>query len=189
MKLFTTDKEEAIVRKLSKGDATAIDLLYATYAPHLTAVCARYIPRKDDMKDVLQEAFIKMFSNASGFNYRGKGSLKAWATRIVINESLLFLRRIATSGMVFTDKDLPDQTDETPDVSTLNAEEITAMIGRLPPGYRMVFNLYVVEGMSHQQISELLGIKVDTSASQLHKAKAMLARMIKEHRKQQEQRV
>ena len=90
---------------------------------------------------------------------------------------------------MFTDKDLPDQTDETPDVSTLNAEEITAMIGRLPPGYRMVFNLYVVEGMSHQQISELLGIKVDTSASQLHKAKAMLARMIKEHRKQQEQRV
>ena len=72
MKLFTTDKEEAIVRKLSRGDATAIDLLYAAYAPHLTAVCARYIPRKDDMKDVLQEAFIKMFSNASGFNYQTK---------------------------------------------------------------------------------------------------------------------
>ena len=65
MKLFTTDKELTIVHKLSRGEATAIDLLYAEYAPFLTAVCARYIPQNDDMKDVLQEAFIKMFNKGN----------------------------------------------------------------------------------------------------------------------------
>ena len=91
MKLFTTDKELTIVHKLSRGEATAIDLLYAEYAPFLTAVCARYIPQNDDMKDVLQEAFIKMFNKGDTFTYRGKGSLKAWATRIVINLSLIHI--------------------------------------------------------------------------------------------------
>ena len=172
MKLFTTDKELTIVHKLSRGEATAIDLLYAEYAPFLTAVCARYIPQNDDMKDVLQEAFIKMFNKGDTFTYRGKGSLKAWATRIVINEALLFLRQQAKE-----------------EVNTLSTDEITAMIRQLPTGYRTVFNLYVIEGMSHQQIAELLNIKPDTSASQLHKAKVMLAHMIKSHQRQEEKTV
>ena len=181
MKLFTTDKELTIVHKLSRGEATAIDLLYAEYAPFLTAVCARYIPQNDDMKDVLQEAFIKMFNKGNTFTYRGKGSLKAWATRIVINEALLFLRQQAKEDVVITDKDLPDMVDDEPEVDTLSTDEITAMIRQLPTGYRTVFNLYAIEGMSHQQIAELLNIKADTSASQLYKAKMMLARMIKSH--------
>ena len=184
MKLFTTDKEQAIVRKLSRGEASAIDLLYAEYAPFLTAVCARYIPQNDDMKDVLQEAFIKMFNKGDTFTYRGKGSLKAWATRIVINEALLFLRQQAKEDVVITDKDLPDMVDDEPEVDALSTDEITAMIRQLPMGYRTVFNLYAIEGMSHQQIAELLNIKADTSASQLYKAKAMLARMIKSHQQQ-----
>ena len=92
MKLFSRDNEQTIVRKLNRGDATAIDLLYAEYAPLLTAICARYVAQNEDIKDILQEAFIKMFDKGRTFNYRGKGSLKAWATRSVINESLLFLR-------------------------------------------------------------------------------------------------
>ena len=176
MKLFTTDKELTIVHKLSRGEATAIDLLYAEYAPFLTAVCARYIPQNDDMKDVLQEAFIKMFNKGDTFTYRGKGSLKAWATRIVINEALLFLRQQAKEDVLTTDRDLPETVDEEPEVNTLSTDET-------------VFNLYVIEGMSHQQIAELLNIKPDTSASQLHKAKVMLAHMIKSHQRQEEKKV
>ena len=181
MKLFTTDKELTIVHKLSRGEATAIDLLYAEYAPFLTAVCARYIPQNDDMKDVLQEAFIKMVNKRDTFTYRGKGSLKAGATRIVIKQ--------AKEDVPTTDRDLPETVDEEPEVNTLSTDEITAMIRQLPTGYRTVFNLYVIEGMSHQQIAELLNIKPDTSASQLHKAKVMLAHMIKSHQRQEEKTV
>ena len=187
MKLFSRDNEQTIVRKLNRGDATAIDLLYAEYAPLLTAVCARYVAQNEDIKDILQEAFIKMFDkgrNASGFNYRGKGSLKAWATRIVINESLLFLRQQAKQEQCFLDKEPPDVVDEEPEIGSLSAEEITAMIRQLPSGYRTVFNLFVIEGLSHQQIAAQLNIKADTSASQLYKAKVMLARMIKSYQKQ-----
>jgi RNA polymerase sigma factor, sigma-70 family len=112
MKLFSRDNEQTIVRKLNRGDATAIDLLYAEYAPLLTAVCARYVAQNEDIKDILQEAFIKMFDKGRTFNYRGKGSLKAWATRIVINESLLFLRQQAKQEQCFLDKEPPDVVDE-----------------------------------------------------------------------------
>ena len=184
MKLFSRDNEQTIVRKLNRGDATAIDLLYAEYAPLLTAVCARYVAQNEDIKDILQEAFIKMFDKGRTFNYRGKGSLKAWATRIVINESLLFLRQQAKQEQCFLDKEPPDVVDEEPEISSLSAEEITAMIRQLPSGYRTVFNLFVIEGLSHQQIAAQLNIKADTSASQLYKAKVMLARMIKSYQKQ-----
>ncbi len=184
MKLFSRDNEQTIVRKLNRGDATAIDLLYAEYAPLLTAVCARYVAQNEDIKDILQEAFIKMFDKGRTFNYRGKGSLKAWATRIVINESLLFLRQQAKQEQCFLDKEPPDVVDEEPEIGSLSAEEITAMIRQLPSGYRTVFNLFVIEGLSHQQIAAQLNIKADTSASQLYKAKVMLARMIKSYQKQ-----
>ncbi len=130
-----------------------------------------------------------MFNKGNTFTYRGKGSLKAWATRIVINEALLFLRQQAKEDVLTTDRDLPETVDEEPEVNTLSTDEITAMIRQLPTGYRTVFNLYVIEGMSHQQIAELLNIKPDTSASQLHKAKVMLAHMIKSHQRQEEKTV
>lgn len=107
MKLFSRDNEQTIVRKLNRGDATAIDLLYAEYAPLLTAVCARYVAQNEDIKDILQEAFIKMFDKGRTFNYRGKGSLKAWATRIVINESLLFCVSKQNKSNVFWIKNHP----------------------------------------------------------------------------------
>ena len=106
------------------------------------------------------------------------------ATRIVINESLLFLRQRAKQEQCFLDKEPPDVVDEEPKIGSLSAEEITAMIRQLPSGYRTVFNLFVIEGLSHQQIAAQLNIKADTSASQLYKAKVMLARMIKSYQKQ-----
>lgn len=157
-----------------------MDVLYATYADYLTGVASRYIRQTDNLHDVMQEAFIKVFTSIQDFEYRGKGSLKAWLTRVVINEALIFLRQ--NKRLNETDIDaLPDMPEEEPpDTSGLTPEQAKALIDQLPDGYRAVFNLYAIEGKSHKEIAELLHIKPDTSASQYHRAKNMLARIIRQ---------
>lgn len=182
MSILPTDKEQHILQQFKQNYNSAMDLLYAEYAGYLTAVCARYIAGDDDMKDVLQEALIKIFTQIGSFEYRGKGSLKAWMTRIVVNESLQFLRR-SKKDEVLIDTEPPDIPEEDPDTDGLNAEEMTDIIRSLPDGYRMVFNLYVIEGKSHKEIAQILNIKPDTSASQLHRAKNILARLITQYKR------
>lgn len=157
-----------------------MDVLYATYADYLTGVASRYIRQPDNLHDVMQEALIKVFTSIQDFEYRGKGSLKAWLTRVVINEALIFLRQ--NKRLNETDIDaLPDMPEKEPsDTSGLTPEQAKALIDQLPDGYRAVFNLYAIEGKSHKEIAELLHIKPDTSASQYHRAKNMLARLIRQ---------
>ena len=88
MILLWKDKEQQILSLFQKGDNRAMDKLYMEYADYLTGVCARYISNEDQLKDVLQESFIRIFTNIHQFEYRGKGSLKAWMTKVVIHESL-----------------------------------------------------------------------------------------------------
>ncbi|MFZ1235719.1 MAG: RNA polymerase sigma factor [Prevotella sp.] len=180
MSLFGYNKEQHIISLFSKGDALAMDKLYDEYADYLAKVCSRYIQNQDDLHDVLQEAFIRIFTKIHTFEYRGRGSLKAWLTRVVINESLHFLRDNNSNIFVDNDVDLPDITDDEPDIDSLSITQITDTILKLPPGYRAVFNLFAIEGKSHKEIAELLNIRPDTSASQFHKARNMLARMLKE---------
>ena len=201
MNILGTDKEQRLLKLFDRGDATAMDKLYAEYADYLTGVCYRYIGNADDLKDVLQEAFIKIFTQIGTFKYRGKGSLKAWVTRIVINEALTFLRNKKRENIVDIDvgatgsEPSDDDTDLTSgsDRLTLLQEDdgngsdevpIFDLIAKLPTGYRMVFNMFVIDGMSHKEIAELLGIKPDTSASQYHRAKAMLARLLSKRKKE-----
>jgi len=180
MSLFGYNKEQHIISLFSKGDTLAMDKLYGEYADYLTKVCSRYIQNQDDLHDVLQEAFIRIFTKIHTFEYRGRGSLKAWLTRVVINESLHFLRDNNANIFVDKDVDLPDIIDDEPDIDNLSITQITDTILKLPPGYRAVFNLFAIEGKSHKEIAELLNIRPDTSASQFHKARNMLARMLKE---------
>ena len=162
-----------------------MDMLYADYADYLAGVAARYIRQPDDLHDVMQEALIKVFTSINGFEYRGKGSLKAWLTRVVINEALIFLRQ--NKRLKETDIDnLPDlPEEEPPDTSGLTPELAKALIDQLPDGYRTVFNLYAIEGRSHKEIAQMLHIKPDTSASQYHRAKNMLARLIRQRQDKQ----
>ena len=102
MRLSGYNKEKYLLSLFAKGDALAMDVLYAEYADYLAKVCSRYIENRDDLHDVLQEAFIRIFTKIDTFEYRGKGSLKAWLTKIVINESLHFLRD--NDANVFIDK-------------------------------------------------------------------------------------
>lgn len=157
--------------------------LYDRYAGFLTAVCSRYIENKEDVKDLMQDSFIRIFSSIGSFEYRGEGSLKAWMSRIVINNTLKYIRDNIQKGMISIDEDIPDVPDEKiPEISEIPPSVIQEMIRRLPEGYRTVFNLFVFEGKSHKEIAMLLGIKENSSASQLHRAKALLAGWIREYR-------
>jgi RNA polymerase sigma-70 factor (ECF subfamily) len=136
------------------------------------------------VKDILQDAFVKVFSKLDGFEYRGEGSLKAWMSRIVVNDSLKSLR---SAGRLKYVDELPDTEGEgeiegMPDVPV---RELAEMIKSLPDGYRTVFNLFVFEKKSHREIAGLLGIKEDSSASQFFRARAMLAKKIKDYWKKQ----
>lgn len=171
------DEERQILRRLKKGDSAASRVLYEMYAPYLAAVCSRYV-HQEDVKDVLQESFITIFDGIDSFEYRGEGSLRAWMTRIVVNLSLKHLRQ--NSRIVFVDIDDTEHIDE-PETEGIPPDVILRLIQQLPDGYRTIFNLYVIEGRSHSEIADELGIKESTSASQLHRAKALLARMINDY--------
>lgn len=212
MNILRTDKEQRLLQLFDRGDTTAMDGLYAEYADYLTGVCYRYIANEDDIKDVLQEAFIKIFMQIGSFHYRGKGSLKAWMTRVVINESLMFLRSKKRENVVDMDigsaLDYTKVTDDGADTSSddgdlynghggsdflSEVEEVPLettedipifdLIAKLPPGYRAVFNLFAIDGLSHKEIAGELGISPSTSASQFYKARTLLARMINDYRR------
>ncbi len=162
-----------------RRDKAAMKVLYDRYVGYLTAVCARYIPDDDEVKDILQEAFIKIFQSMDHFTWRGEGSLKAWMTRIVVNDSLKFLRRKKPLPLSASLSEPVDEED--PPFETVPLPVIQEMIRKLPDGYRTVFNLFVFEDKSHKEIASLLGIKENSSASQLFHAKALLTRWIKDY--------
>ena len=151
---------------------------YSLYADSLAAVCSRYITDAEDRKDVMQDALVSIVSHIGDFEYRGEGSLRAWATRVVVNQALMHLKQTRRHELLRQDMaDEPEEDD--PPLSDIPPEAIHEMVRQLPTGYRTVFNLYVFEGRSHQEIARLLGISESTSASQLYRAKNQLARMIK----------
>lgn len=158
--------------------------LYALYGGQMMASVMRYVGNEMDAKDVLQETLIKVFSHADHFTYRGTGSLKAWVMRLAMNQSVTFLRERQRAGCVDLQWDVPDVADEPePQVADIPPEVVQRLIERLPDGYRTVFTLYVIDGLPHDEIARMLGIKRDTSASQLHRAKALLARQLNEYRR------
>lgn len=180
---WNSDKEEAELLLVKQGNAAAMRNLYERHIGYLTAVCSRYVVEVDDVSDVLQESFVKIFDSISGFEYRGKGSVRAWMTRVVVNESLSFLRRNVRPEVHYPEWELPDVAEEdAPDTTDISPETIQEMIQKLPQGYRTVFCLYVFEHKSHREIADSLGIKPDTSASQFHKAKDMLRGFINDYK-------
>jgi RNA polymerase sigma-70 factor (ECF subfamily) len=186
IKLFGSRIETRLVEKARAGDSMAVKKLYELSVGQLTATCMRYIPDADDAKDVLQTGFVKIFKSLGKFENRGEGSLKAWMNRIIVNESLKFLRERKKSDTVSYMSDLPETTDVPEDdesFANIPQDEVMKMIRALPEGYRTIFNLYVFEDRSHKEIAELLGITESTSASQLHRAKALLMKQIQEFRK------
>ena len=179
----TAENEKNLIDALRRGGSPAKRSFYEQFHRYLAAVCARYVPDNDDVKDLLQEVFIKIYTRFDSFEYRGVGSLQAWSRRIAINEALQFLRAAKRNPQTSMELlgDLPEP-DDSPDIADIPAQELLAMVRRLPDRYRTVFNLYVFEEMSHKEIGALLQIGESSSASNLHRAKALLTRWIKEYR-------
>ena len=179
------NQEQRLIKRLQDGDDSAAHEFYALYADYLAAICSRYIPDENDMKDVFQDAFIHIFTHIGEFHNQGPGSLKAWSAKVVVNESLKFLRTKKRHEMVELDFDKMDEAEtDDPPISHIPPDIIYEMLSQLPNGYRTVLNLYVFEGMSHKEIAQLLGIKESSSASQLHRAKNQLAKLIREYNNQ-----
>ena len=182
-------QEQRLAERLRLGDSEAMRELYALYGGYLTAVGTRYLANKDDVKDVLQEAMVRVFTRIGSFHYRGQGSLRSWVARIVVNASLNMLRE--KHRMEFTtlednlvEEDEDEEADDPP-ISDVPPDELQQMISRLPAGYRAVFCLYVMEDKSHREIADMLGIGERTSSSQLSRAKNLLAKMIRQYHQQQ----
>jgi len=182
-------QEQRLAERLRLGDSEAMRELYALYGGYLTAVGTRYLANQDDVKDVLQEAMVRVFTRIGSFHYRGQGSLRSWVARIVVNASLNMLRE--KHRMEFTtlednlvEEDEDEEADDPP-ISDVPPDELQQMISRLPAGYRAVFCLYVMEDKSHREIADMLGIGERTSSSQLSRAKNLLAKMIRQYHQQQ----
>ena len=185
MKGLSADIEKRIVDRARAGDRAACRQIYDWYSKYLTAVCSRFIQDRSELGDVLQDAFVRIFGSLGGFEYRGEGSLRAWARQIAVNEALKRLRgRKKTASLEYMPEvpDVTEEEEEEENVDKIPPEVLQDMIKALPEGYRTIFNLHVLEEKSHKEIASLLGITESTSASQLHRARALLVKKIKDYR-------
>lgn len=171
--------------------------IYEQYAGRMLALCRRYCGSRDVAQDMMQDGFIQVFKSINKFTDRGQGSLRAWIERIMINTCLQYLRKkdILRDSLEITYKvgedDSPegepgseaDEITDEPSVDSIPQQVLMQYIEQMPAGYRTIFNLYVFEEMSHKEISELLGINLNTSTSQYHRAKIWLANKLNEYGK------
>ncbi len=159
------------------GDKKAQRTLYDKYAAKMLGVCIRYFRDIDEAEDALQEGFIKIFKNIDKF--RNEGSFEGWIRRIMVNTSLNYYKS-NLKHYYGTDYDEVEEfvEDEKLKFDNLSVEYLLKIIQDLPEGYRLVFNLYEIEGYSHKEIAEMLGISVNTSKSQLMKAKRNLQKVL-----------
>ena len=183
------NNEQEMLRGIQRGDAAAAQALYRSHVRYLSAIASRYIACEEDLRDVLQDCFLKIFSSIASFTYQGPGSLKGWMAKITLNETLKFIRKSGRLEFTELNRQGAEPTDEDPDTEDIPTDAIYRMIRELPDGYRTIFNLHVVEGKKHKEIARLLHIAESTSASQFHRAKAMLADKLKQYRQHQSQSV
>ncbi len=171
-------KEAKIVAGCCRGERSAQQLLYETYRGPLYRMCLRYAHDSQEAEDFLHDGFIKVFQDIQ--QYRGEGALGAWVRQVVLNTLLQQLRkrRKIVEPAFLPDTQLEDEHDFDELIQPISTQQILSLIGELPKGYGLVFNLFYLEEKSHQQIAELLGISLGASKSQLFKAKRMLRHKI-----------
>ncbi len=164
----------SLVKDCLKGKTSAQKQLYEHFAPAMLGVCYRYTKSIADAEDVLQEAFIKIFLNLD--QYKGQGELGAWIRRIMVTTAINYLKKNARyqAEMSFPDEPLHAVHGEATPELKLEGKELADLIRQLPPGYQAIFNMYAVEGFSHLEIGNMLGIQEASSRSQYARARALL---------------
>lgn len=180
--MISDNKEQKMIEGCIAGKRHAHNLLYKKYASKMLGVCVRYCRSKSEAEDVLQDGFIKVFSNIE--NYRNSGSFEGWIKKIIINTALNNYHKnlkyyfysnideINENSIVDNDEDLLNVNPH------ISKEKLVEIIQCLPLGYRMIFNLFVIEGLTHKEISNLLNIAEGTSKSQLSKARKLLRKKL-----------
>ncbi len=169
--------EESLIKKCASGNSLAQKTFYEKFAGKMMGVCLRYAKDYEEAQDVMQDAFIKIFGKLP--NYEKKGSLEGWVRRIVVNTALdsyrknkKFQQNVAVDNVDYLLEDKSYIVEE------LNANDLLAIIKKLPEGYQMVFNLFAIEGYSHKEIAERLEVTESTSKSQYSRAKKMLREIL-----------
>ena len=167
-----------LIEACKKGDRAAQRVLYDLLAPRMFPVCIRYVGERTLAEDLLQEGFITLFTRIS--SYKGEGSFEGWARRIFVTTALMSLRK--KDALKMSDELEAARTmkaDGTTQIENIGYKELMDLVMSLPTGFRTVFNMYAVEGYSHKEIGEILGISEVTSRSQFSRARALLQSKIK----------
>ena len=178
--------ESDLINGCLNDDRRMQEELYRRFSPRMYAVCLRYAGNTEEAEDILQEGFVKVFKKLGSF--RGEGSFEGWIRRIFVNTAIEHFRRKRYLQPV-TEKE--ENTIEGKYLSALDGlaeKDILALVQQLSPGYRTVFNMYVIEGYSHKEIADMLNISEGTSKSQLSRAKVILQDMVREFIEHQSER-
>lgn len=174
--------EDHFIEGCKKRDRNSFELLYKKYAPVLLGVCYRYCNNKTEAEDVLQEGFIKVFKKIESFE--GKGSFEGWLRRIMVNTAInnyksglkhYFHEDIDDKVIAIEDDEMKIEVE-----GPLNKEVLLKLINELPTGYQLVFNMFAIDGLTHNEIADELNISINTSKSQLFKARKLLRKRISE---------
>lgn len=169
-----------IIKACLKGNRIAQNNLYQLFADKMYGVCLRYADNEDEAKDILQDGFIKVFVNLKQFN--NKGSFEGWIRRIIVNTALEKFRDKNYLFAVNMESEYDSNRSHYDHIlSELSAKDLLKLIHDLSPQYRMVFNLYAIEGYSHKEICERLKIKEGTSKSNLSRAREILKEKVKQY--------
>lgn len=178
--------ESDLINGCLEGNRLMQEELYRRFSPKMYAVCLRYASDAEEAQDILQEGFIKIFKKLGSF--RGDGSFEGWIRRIFVNTAIEHFRRRRYLQPVSENEENTIEGKSASAFDGLAEKDILAMIQQLSPGYRTVFNMYVIEGYSHKEIGNLLDISEGTSKSQLSRAKVILQEMVKKFIEQDTER-
>jgi RNA polymerase sigma-70 factor (ECF subfamily) len=174
--------EAEIIEGCIKQNRKAQKMLYDRYSSRFLGICMRYAKNRQEAEDILQEAFIKIFDNISQYNH--SGSFEGWMRRIIVNTAISNYRKNlkhyyhldVNDFIEFEQTELIDETEFT-------LEEMLSAIQSLAPGYRIIFNLYAIEGYSHKEIANMLGVDIATSKSQYSRARRIIQKKLLEMKK------
>ena len=166
--------EQDLIRLATENNRHAKHQIYTKFSPKMLSVCRQYIKDVHQAEDIMITAFMKVFTNLK--NFENKGSFEGWIRRIMVNESISFIR--AQKRVSFLEDEYYKEESFNNIESNFSVEDIQSLIDGLPDGYKMIFNLYAIEGYKHKEIAEMLNINEGTSKSQLSHARKMLQEQI-----------
>lgn len=173
---------EKLIKQCAKNDRRAQKEIYQLYAGKLFSICLKYSKNKEEAQDNFQDGFITIFNKIDQFNFRG--SFEGWIKRVMLNTVLLKYRKKRVLNIV--SEEIPDEVVVDVDDDEISLDFLLNLISELPERYRLVFNLYVLDGHSHREISEMLDIAEGTSKSNLARARGILKQKIEDYQEDQQ---